>query len=313
MKVPSFQLRDGTTIPAVGLGCWMGDVGGGSRVYEMCRKGLELGYRHFDTAAHYGNEEMVGKAIRDSGIPRSSIYITTKLAFSGDKVREACEQSLRDLNCEYIDLYLIHWPQAGSYKEDGSIRGPSEGYPELINVWKEMEKLLDTGKVKSIGVSNFSIKTLSALLAHCKVVPVINQVEMHPCLPQEGLKSFCEEKGILLTAYSPLGQSSTFLFELPVINQIADKHLATPAQVVLSWGVQRGTIVIPKSENEQRLLANITLIRLSEEDMSALNDLHRQPGMHKSLTTIHEPDGTVFGWTYEQLGWDMTVGGIVPQ
>ncbi|KAF8348368.1 aldo/keto reductase [Amanita rubescens] len=284
MKVPSFQLRDGTTIPAVGLGCWMGDVGGGARVYEMCTKGLKLGYRHFDTVS---NEEMVGKAIRDSGMPRSSIYITTKLA----RVREAFEQSLRDLDCEYIDLYLMHWPQAGSY----SI--PSEGYPELINVWKEMEKLLDTGKVKSIGVSNFSIKTLSALLPHCKVVPVINQIEMHPCLPQEDLKSFCEEKGILLTAYSPLGQTSTFFYESPIIGRIADKHRVTPAQVVLSWSVQRGTI----------------LIHLPEEDTSAINDLHRQPDTHKSLIALHQPDGTVFGWTYDQLGWNMRVGGVVPQ
>jgi len=314
MKVPSFQLRDGTTIPAVGLGCWMGDVGGGARVYEMCRKGLKLGYRHFDTAAHYGNEEMVGKAIRDSGMPRSSIYITTKLAiYSGEKVREAFEQSLRDLDCEYIDLYLMHWPQAGSYMEDGKIQSPSEGYPELINVWKEMEKLLDTGKLKSIGVSNFSIKTLSALLPHCKVVPVINQIEMHPCLPQEDLKSFCEERGILLTAYSPLGQTSTFFYESPIIGRIADKHRVTPAQVVLSWSVQRGTIVIPKSENEQRLLANMTLIHLPEEDTSAINDLHRQPDTHKSLIALHQPDGTVFGWTYDQLGWNMTVGGVVPQ
>jgi len=289
----------------------MGAVGGGSRVYDMCTKGLKLGYRHFDTAAAYGNEEMVGKAIRDSGIPRSSIYITTKLATdAGDKVSEAFEQALKRLDCEYIDLYLVHWPQTGSYTSDGNIRGPSEGYPEMINVWKEMEKLLDTGKVKSIGVSNFSIKTLSALLPHCKVVPVTNQVEMHPCLPQEELKSFCEDKGILLTAYSPLGNSSTF-FESSIIKEIADKYHATPAQVVLSWGVQRGTIVIPKSENEQRLLDNMTLIHLPEDDMTAVNNLHREPGMHRSLVAYHEPDKTVFGWTYDQLGWNMAVGGIV--
>jgi len=182
--------------------------------------------------------------------------------------------------------------------------------PTIIDTYKEMEKLFETGKVKSIGVSNFSIKTLSQLLPHVVVIPVTNQIEMHPCLPKEDLKTFCDEKGILLTAYSPLGRSATF-FEHPLVNSIATKHNTTAAQVLLSWGVQRKTIVVPKSENEDRLKANITLITLSPEDVQAIDDIHKEPGMHKSLLKYHAPNGSVFGWTYEELGWNFDVGGVV--
>ncbi|KAF8639508.1 hypothetical protein AX17_001413 [Amanita inopinata Kibby_2008] len=311
MNVPSFQLNNGTKIPAVGLGCWIGSVGNDQRVYDMCAKGLKIGYRHVDTAAQYGNERMVGKAVRDSGIPRSSIYITTKLGLrAGHRVREAFEESLKELDCEYIDLYLIHWPQVGSYKENGDLMALNEEHPGFINVWKEVEKLVETGKVKSIGVSNFSVKTLSTLLPHCKIIPAVNQVEMHPCLPQQELKAFCDERGILLTAYSPLGQTATSVFtESPIICAIADKLKITPAQVVFTWAVQRGIIIIPKSENEERLLANITLVKLQEEDMKTMNEFHSQPGMHKSLLAYHAPNGTVIGWTYKELGWKMTTGG----
>jgi len=296
----------------------MGVVGGGQRVYDMCEKALKVGYRHFDTAAGYGNEKQVGEAIRASGIPREEIFITTKLANSDHhRVREGFEKSLKELDCEYIDLYLMHWPMASiSEGQPGNasfsrVLKPEES-PTIVETYKEMEKLLETGKVKAVGVSNFSIKTLSHLLQHCKVVPATNQVEMHPCWPQEDLKAFCEEKGILLTAYSPLGRSATF-FEHPVVNSIAAKHNITTAQVILSWGVQRNTIVIPKSENEDRLKANISLISLPLEDVKALDEVHKEPGMHKSLLTFHSPEGTVFGWTYEDLGWNMTTGGIVPQ
>jgi len=175
-----------------------------------------------------------------------------------------------------------------------------------------MEKLLQTGKVKTLGVSNFSIKTLEHLLPHCEIIPATNQVELHPCLPQTELKAYCEAKNILLTGYSPLGQG-TFLIENTTIKALAEKISTSPAQVVISWAVKRGTITIPKSENKERMLANITLVSLSAEDMAILDALHQQPNMHKSLLTYHskeEPLG-VFGWTYEQLGWNMGLGGVV--
>ncbi|KAF7362165.1 Aldo-keto reductase [Mycena venus] len=319
-EIPSFKLNDGSTIPSVGLGCYMG---GGAftekQVYDMCQKAIKAGYRHFDTATGYGNEQQVGDAIRASGLPRSEFYITTKLA-NGDhhRVREAFEESFKRLNVEYIDLYLLHWPQASMGDVDFSqINAPNmalrpDEHPTFVETWMEIEKLLETGKVKSIGVSNFSIKTLEELLSQCSVVPATNQVELHPCLPQDDLKAYCEAKGILMTAYSPLGRSKTFFAEQSLIRDLAVKYKATPAQIILSWGVQRGTVVVPKSENESRMLANITLMKLSEEDMHEIGRLHSQPGMHRSLVEFHADDGSVYGWRYEWLGWNMTKGGIVP-
>lgn len=321
-NIPSFTLNNGTTIPAVGMGCWMGVPGGGERVKQMCKKALAVGYRHFDTASGYENEEYVGAAIAESGVPREELYITTKLAnWSHHRVREAFEESLAQLGCNYIDLYLMHWPQAVIGDGLGWQGAPlkSEEHPTIIDTWKEMEKLLDTGKVKSIGVSNFSIKTLTQLLPHCKVVPATNQVEMHPYLPQTELKEFCEARGILLTAYSPLGQPPAsqessqipMLMADPVVRALADKYGASPAQILVSWGVQRNTIIIPKSEDEGRMRANITLVKLDETDVKAIDVVHTKPGLHRSLLGIHTAEGTVFGWTYEQLGWDMKLGGIV--
>ncbi|KAF8178541.1 aldo/keto reductase [Mycena galopus ATCC 62051] len=286
----------------------------------MCQKAIKAGYRHFDTATGYGNEQQVGDAIRESGIPRSEFYIATKLA-NGDhhRVREAFEESFQRLNIEYIDLYVLHWPQASVGDIDFSqvnapnMALPPDEHPTFVETWKEIEKLLDTGKVRSIGVSNFSIKTFEELLPQCTVVPTTNQVELHPCLPQDDLKAYCESKGILLVAYSPLGRSKTFFAEQDLICNLADKYKTTPSQIILSWGVQRGTVVIPKSENEGRMLANITLVKLSDEDMHEIGAFHSKPGMHKSLVPFHSDDGGVFGWKYEWLGWNMTKGGVVPQ
>ncbi|KAJ6497754.1 aldo/keto reductase [Mycena sanguinolenta] len=314
--IPSFTLNDGTKIPSVGMGCWMGVPGGGERAYDMCLTALKCGYRHFDTASGYANEEYVGRAIRDSGIPREEIYLTTKLGnVAHHRVQQAFEESLQKLGVSYIDLYLLHWPQVCVRKQiivaTGKVLSPEE-HPTFIETWKEMEKLLETGKVKSIGVSNFSIKTLEQLLPHCSIVPATNQVELHPCLPQTELKTFCEDRGILLTAYSPLGRSTTFM-ENMTIKDVAERNNVSPAQVVISWAVQWGTIAIPKSEDKGRMLANITLIPLSEADMAIIDKLHQMPSMHKSLLVFdNKADGTVFGWTYEQLGWKMVVGGGVP-
>ncbi|KAF7321543.1 Aldo-keto reductase [Mycena kentingensis (nom. inval.)] len=304
--IPHIILNNNKSIPSVGMGCWMGGPGGGDRVYDMCMAAFKAGYRHFDTAAGYANEEYVGKAIRDSGIPRSEIYLTTKLR-GDNNVQESLEASIKSLGVEYIDLYLIHWPQA---RIDGKALSPEES-PTFVETWAEMEKLLETGRVKSIGVSNFSIKTLDVLLPHCVIMPATNQVEMHPCLPQNELKTYCESKGIPLTAYSPLGRSTIFL-EHPTILGLAEKNTCTAAQIVISWAVQRGTIPIPKSENAERMKANITLVKLSPEDFAAVDELHKQPGMHKSLLVFdNTKDGKVFGWTYEQLGWNIQVGGQV--
>ncbi|KAJ3912958.1 NADP-dependent oxidoreductase domain-containing protein [Lentinula edodes] len=336
-NIPSLTLNNGTRMPSVGLGCWMGIPGEDERVYYMCLNAIKTGYRHFDTvwilavdsSFLTGNEKQVGKAIRDSGIPRTEIFLTTKLPNSAHgKVREAFEESLNNLDCGYIDLYLMHWPQAGKPGQgvqsySGEIWGnntyrPNES-PTFVETWKDMEKLLEGGKVKSIGVSNFSIKTLDVLLPQCTVVPVTNQVEMHPCLPQHDLKQYCESKGIILTAYSPLGlqyTGSRILFNIDTIKSIANKLNVDSAQVLLSWGVQRKTAVIPKTENKARMESNMTLLRLSDEDMKNIDELHLQPNMHRTLTFIGFGErilgeGNIFGWTYEELGWNMIDGFVV--
>jgi len=307
---PLFTLNNGVQLPAVGLGCWMGPGGGGKTTEEMVTMALKLGYRHFDTASGYSNEEQVGKAIRESGVPRSEIFLVTKLG-NGDhtRVREAFEDSLKRLDCEYIDLYLVHWPNA--QKADGSWYRPDES-PTYVETWKEMEKLLDTGKVRTIGVSNFSVKTFEVLLPQVKIVPAVNQVEMHPLYPQVDLLEYSNPKGIHTTAYSPLGQSNWAWWDDETLKKIAAKKNVTPAQVLLSWGVQRGVSVIPKSQNEGRLKQNLELIVLDGDDVDAVNSLHRAPGMHKNLLMeARPPTGTVCGWTFEEMGWNIDKTGKV--
>ncbi|ESK94052.1 aado keto reductase [Moniliophthora roreri MCA 2997] len=304
-----FKLNNGVRMPAVGIGCWMGQAGNSEQVVDMVKMALRIGYRHIDTALNYGNELSVGKAIRDSGVQRNEIFLTTKLSSEDHgRVAEALERSLENLGVEYVDLYLMHWPQA--FSEKGTTLSPEES-PTLVETWKMMEKLLDSGKVKSIGVSNFSIQTLSTLLAHAQIIPATNQVEMHPCLPQHSLLEFCRKHDILLTAYSPVGKHK-FASD-PDISAIAERMGVSVAQTLLSWGVQRGTAVIPKTVQEERLKENIQLLSLSTSDMEILNNLYRKPGMHRSICGFHSPElgGSCFGWTYDMLGWDMNIGGIM--
>ncbi|KAJ3558551.1 hypothetical protein NM688_g859 [Phlebia brevispora] len=308
-NVPYFTLNNSFKMPSIGMGCWLGPDGGLDVVEDMCKNALKCGYRHIDTAAGYANEALVGKAIRESGIPRSEIFLTSKLPNEEHhRVRESFEETFKKLNCEYIDLYLMHWPQASV---DGKVLQPEE-HPTIVDTWKEMEKLLETGKVRSIGVSNFSVKTIQTILAHCKVVPAVNQVEMHPCLPHMEMKGFCDAKGILLTAYSPFGQGNHLFFSDTDFVNVAKAHNASVAQVAVAWAVQRGTVAIPKSVHVERIKSNIALIQLTPEEMKLIDGIHKKPGMHRSLLGYHAPNAMVFGWTYEQLGWPMTTGGIVP-
>ncbi|KAG7097507.1 hypothetical protein E1B28_004849 [Marasmius oreades] len=207
----------------------------------------------------------------------------------------------------------MHWPQA--FTTEGKVLTPDES-PTFVETWSVMEKLVESGKTKSIGVSNFSVKTLEILLRHAKLIPVANQVELHPCLPQHALLKYCISRGILLTAYSPLGKYK--IASDPDIVAIADRMTieygeVSPAQVMLSWGVQRGTAVIPRTLHEERMKQNMRLLTLSDEDMHVLDGLHLKPGMHRSVCGFHSSDlgGSCFGWTYDMLGWDMVEGGIM--
>ncbi|KAI0686536.1 Aldo/keto reductase [Earliella scabrosa] len=317
-NIPSFTLNTGYKIPSIGMGCWLGPSGGGEVVEQMCKTALKMGYRHIDTASGYANEAQVGKAIRESGVPREDIFLTTKLPnHHHHRVAASLQESLDKLEVDYVDCYLMHWPQA--YTEDNKPI-PHDQSPTYVETWRDMEKLLETGKVRSIGVSNFSIKLLDVLLKETSVVPATNQVELHPCLPSFELKRYCDEKGIILTAYSPLGRPKEYdgkpiFLNDPDVMRIAQEHDTTPGQVALSWGVQRGTVVIPKSENPERIKQNITLVSLTDENMMALDAIHTKAGMHRSLLRYHtySDDGSVLGWTYEQLGWNMVKGGIIAE
>ncbi|OSD05358.1 Aldo/keto reductase [Trametes coccinea BRFM310] len=310
--IPYFPMNNGAKMPAVGMGCWLGLNGGMDAAEEMCKNALKCGYRHIDTASGYENEQYVGNAIRDSGIPRSQIFLTTKLwCRNFSRVHAAFEDSLRALGVDYIDLYLMHWPLA--LDENGNPI-PFEQHPNFVDVWADMEKLLDTGKVRSIGVSNFSIKNLEILLKHAKVIPANNQVEVHPCLPQHKLKEYCDEKGILLSAYSPLGQGNPLFFDDPDFAKIAESHAVTPAQVAMSYLVERGIPAIAKSANVNRMKANISIVRLTPEEVETISNIHKKPSMHRSLLQAHHTSvGVSFGWTYEELGWPMTAGGFVKE
>ncbi|VDC01483.1 unnamed protein product [Peniophora sp. CBMAI 1063] len=318
--VPHATLNTGAKMPLIGLGCWMGEFGAGDRAYEMCRKAIAIGYRHIDTAAGYANEESVGKAIRDSGVPRSEFFITTKLHnVDHDKVALALSTSLKALGIDYVDLYLMHWPQATLTSDWPSKALQPDEHPTFNETWAEMENEFKHGKARSIGVSNFSVKNLEKLEKTWKVVPAVNQIEMHPFLPQNEVKAWCDERGIHLTAYSPIGQptagsNAPSLLKNDLVVKLAEKYGATAGQILLSWGVLRGTSVVPKSESEERLRKNITVVSLEKADMQALDLLHTLPGMHRSLLA-HVPgyhtDGRVFGWTHEQLGWPFDTEGVV--
>ncbi|KPV60812.1 glyoxal reductase [Paenibacillus sp. A3] len=252
-------LNNGVRMPWLGLGVWKTKEG--DEVVQAVQHALKAGYRSIDTAAVYGNEAGVGQAIQASSIPRDQLFITTKVwnADQGyDSTFRAFEESRRKLQLEVIDLYLIHWPGKDKYKE----------------TWKALEKLYKDGLVRAIGVSNFKVHHLEDLLQDSEIVPAINQVEFHPLLIQQELRTFCKEHKIQLEAWSPLMQGN---LDLPLLSELADKYGKTPAQVILRWDLQHGVVTIPKSIRESRIRENIDVFdfTLSDEDMARLDGLNQ--------------------------------------
>ncbi|KAF2667437.1 Aldo/keto reductase, partial [Microthyrium microscopicum] len=266
-----FKLNTGDEIPAFGLGTWQSAPG---QVRDAVKIALKNGYRHIDTALAYGNEKEVGLGIKDSGVPREEIWITTKLDNPWHKrVQEGIDTSLKDLGVEYVDLYLMHWP---------SSTDPSDLKKHLSDwdykkTYIELQKLVGTGKIRNLGVSNFGIKHLEAIqaLPEFKVMPAVNQIELHPNNPSPKYLEYCKSKGIHVTAYSCLGSTDSPLYKDEHLKSLAAKKGKTVQQILLVWGLKRGTSVIPKSVTESRILANqeIDGWDLTDEEMESINSL----------------------------------------
>jgi len=271
MTAKTFTLNTGDKIPAIGLGTWQSAP---NQVRNAVKVALQKGYHHIDTALAYGNEKEVGQGIKDSGVPREEIWLTTKLDNTWHYiVSEGIETSLKDLDTEYVDLYLMHWPSSTD-PNDKKKHLPDW---DFIKTWQEMQKLPATGKVKNIGVSNFGIKNLEKLLndPSCKTVPAVNQIELHPNNPSPKLVAYCKEKGIHCTAYSCLGSTDSPLYKDPTLLKVAEEKGKTPQQVLLMWGLQHEWSVIPKSVTEARIEKNFELNGwdLSTEEMQKLDNL----------------------------------------
>ncbi|KAF3183941.1 hypothetical protein TWF106_006918 [Orbilia oligospora] len=274
----SYTLNTGDKIPAVGLGTWQSKPG---EVRNAVAAALRAGYRHIDTALAYGNEREVGLGIKDSGVPREEIWITTKLDNTWHKhVKEGLASSLNSLGVEYIDLYLMHWPCSTAPSEEGNPASapadPPVAYTDVdyLDAWAELEKL-PKSQVRNVGVSNFDITQLNRLLRHAKVTPAVNQIELHPNNPTHSLTKFCAEKGIHVTGYSILGSTNSPLVKDQTLAGIAQKHGRSIQQVLLAWGLQHGYSVIPKSVTESRIVSNFQVdgLVLTEDDLKALDTL----------------------------------------
>ncbi|KAL9050917.1 MAG: hypothetical protein Q9162_006344 [Coniocarpon cinnabarinum] len=310
-----FKLNNGDSIPSLGFGTWRDPDHQQAAVLHALRSG----YRHIDGARIYGTEPAVANAMRDSGVPRSDIFLTTKLwnnSHAPASVEKACDASLKDLNTDYLDLYLMHWPCAFA---DGDVMNPDDGNgnrlrgdTDYVDTWAAMENLVSKGKVKAIGISNFSKGEVERLLQHAKIKPAVHQVELHPYLQQKSFMDFHQQHNIHVTQYSPFGNRNDIyskgqqigqLIEDPVILDIAKKHNKTGAQVTLAWGIQTGNSVIPKSKTPSRIDENISLPTLDEGDMQKI------AGIDKRLR-FNDPSAR-FGWNFSDFAQPASPPSIV--
>ncbi|VRT27447.1 2,5-diketo-D-gluconic acid reductase A [Streptococcus pneumoniae] len=269
----TYQLNNGVEIPVLGFGTFK--AMDGEEAYRAVLEALKSGYRHIDTAAIYQNEESVGQAIKDSGVPREEMFVTTKLWNSQqtyEQTRQALEKSIEKLGLDYLDLYLIHWPNPKPLRENDAWKTRN------AEVWRAMEDLYQEGKIRAIGVSNFLPHHLDALLETATIVPAVNQVRLAPGVYQEEVVAYCREKGILLEAWGPFGQGE--LFDSKQVQEIAANHGKSVAQIALAWSLAEGFLPLPKSVTTSRIQANLDCfgIELSHEERETLKTIAVQSG-----------------------------------
>lgn len=262
-NVPTIELNDGATIPQLGFGVYQVPP---DETAAAVRSALEVGYRHIDTAEMYQNEQGVGQGIRDAGIDRSEVFVTSKLNngfHRPDDARRAFDGTLEALGSDYVDLFLIHWPLPTLYDGD------------YVSTWKTLEEFKNDGRARSIGVSNFQVAHLQRLADETGTVPAVNQIEVHPYFANDEVRAYGRQHGIATEAWSPIAQGK--VLDDPVVTRIADATGKTPAQVVLRWHIQRGDIVFPKSVTLQRIKDNFALFdfELGDDDVAAISGLDR--------------------------------------
>lgn len=268
------KLSNGVTIPGLGYGTYQTPP---EDAYRAVTDALAVGYRHIDTAARYGNESGVGQAVKDSGLKREEVFITSKLWNTErgyDKAIAAFEKTLAELGTDYLDLYLIHWP--ANEKQFGQ-----EAAALNLDTWRAFEDLYKAGKIKAIGVSNFMPNHLEALLAQAEIKPMVNQIEVHPGWPQTEAIRYCQRNDILVEAWAPLGEAAAL--SNPVLAKIAAKYDHTPAQVCLRWEIQQGILPLPKSVHKERMAENTKLFdfELTEDEMDIIGALRNLGGQCK--------------------------------
>lgn len=267
----TYTLNNGVKIPVIGFGTWQSKDG--EEAYQAVKAALDAGYRHIDTAAAYGNEESVGKAIKDSGVAREDLFVTSKLwneDHGYEATKKALDLSLQKLGLDYLDLYLIHWPNPVKFRD--------EWHQKNAESWRAMEEALEAGKVRAIGVSNFRPHHLDELLKTAKVTPAVNQIFLNPSDTEDEVVAYNKEHGILSEAYSPLGTGK--IFSIPELKEIAEKYHKSVAQVVIRWSLQHGFLPLPKSVHAERIQQNTEVFdfELSADDMKTIDGFHGQAG-----------------------------------
>jgi len=272
----NIELYNKVQVPSIGFGTWRL---AGDEAYQTVKNALKIGYRHIDTAAMYGNEVEIGRAIKDSNIPREDLFITTKLWNSEqgyDSTIKSFEESLKKLDLDYIDLYLIHWPQTRE--------------SELAS-WKAMEEIYSASKARAIGVSNFNFHHLQNIIENCKIIPMVNQIECNISIQNHKLQEFCAKNGIVLEAYAPMmSQNVNDLLTNPELQEISKNHQSTPAQVALNWLVSRNIIALPKSKTEKYIKSNIDIFdfELSHDELVTIRK------MNTGVKAFPDPDNIDF-------------------